>query len=162
MVTNEQIETIQKVANKVHHKYVFGYFTDEDIKQQAILFGIEAVEKSWDGIRPLENFLSVLIPNKLKNFKRNNYFRLGASEKNVRRSINNKSKKSLMEPVELFDFDLVTESSTLDKMIYDEQFKIIYKEMSYFMKSDLKRMIGGVKIPKKRRAEVEQFIKGFL
>lgn len=161
MVTQDQIETIQKVVNKIARKYVFGFYDLDDIKQEAIMIGLRAVENSWDGIRPLENFLSVLIPNGLKNFKRKNYFRLDIPAENVKRSKRNETKRNLMEPTELFDFDLVTSSSILDQLSDQELVQNMESSMPPLLKSDLRRIQNGVKISKKRKLEVLQYVKTF-
>lgn len=161
MITQEQIEIIERVAKRVHHKYVFGYHTSEDIIQQAIAFGIEAI-KDWDQTRPLENFLSIVIPNKLKNFKRNTYYRLDISENNQKRYESNSTKKKLMETTELFDFDLSTECNVLEKLSYEEIVRKLLKDMPPHIRSDFKRLLNDVKIPKVRKEQVYNYIKEIL
>jgi len=73
-VTAEQLKTIEYVAGCLSRKYAFGYFTEEDIKQEAIILGMEAM-KSYDNGRPLENFLWKHIANRLINLKRDNFMR---------------------------------------------------------------------------------------
>lgn len=75
-ITEEQfVETVKNVAQRLAHKFRFGFFEKEDIEQQAAIICIEALEK-WDGKRPLENFLWTCTSNRLKNFKRDEYERL--------------------------------------------------------------------------------------
>lgn len=161
MVTNEQIETIQKVVNRCCSKYVFGYYDIEDIKQEAFIMALKVMEEYWDGIRPLENFLAVVLPNKLKNFKRKEYFRLDVSEDNKKRADRNRTKRNLMEPTELFDFDLTSHKSTLDVIADGEIIKLVYKAMPTFIKADFKRLLNDVKINKKRVTDVHNFIREF-
>lgn len=74
-VTEEEfLQTVEKITKKLIYKFKFGYHTHEDIKQQAYIFAIEALEK-YDKKRPLENFLWTHIRNRLFNYKRNNYKR---------------------------------------------------------------------------------------
>lgn len=68
------IETIDKITQKLVYKFKFAYHTHEDIKQQAIIFALEAMS-SYDDSRPLENFLWTHIRNRLYNYKRDNYQR---------------------------------------------------------------------------------------
>lgn len=65
---------IDNVAKKLAHKFKFGYHSFEDMKQQAIIFGLECLEK-YDSNRPLENFLWTHVRNRLFNYKRDNYQR---------------------------------------------------------------------------------------
>lgn len=73
-ITQEHLDTIEIIVNKLARKFKFGYHEIEDMKQQARLFAIEGIEK-WDQNRPLENFLWTHVRNRLHNFKRDNYSR---------------------------------------------------------------------------------------
>ena len=79
---NEQFVIVSGVISRFAGQYVFGPHEYEDVWQQAFVFSMECLD-DWDGARPLENFLSIALPNKLKNFKRKNYCRLNPSEKFV-------------------------------------------------------------------------------
>ncbi len=71
---DEVLSTIDRVANRLAYKFLFGYHDVEDIKQQARLFAWEGLS-SYDGIRKLENFLWTHVKNRLCNYKRDNYER---------------------------------------------------------------------------------------
>lgn len=66
--------TITRVSSRLANKYTFPNFEEDDISQEAFIIGMEALDR-YDGVRPLENFLSVHIKNRLKNFKRDHYYR---------------------------------------------------------------------------------------
>lgn len=70
----EFVEVVNKVTKKLIYKFKFGYHEAEDMKQQAAIFALEALEK-YDHKRPLENFLWTHIRNRLFNFKRDKYQR---------------------------------------------------------------------------------------
>jgi DNA-directed RNA polymerase specialized sigma24 family protein len=74
MTEQDVVDTIERVANRLAFKYKFGYHGVEDIKQQAALHALKAMDK-YDEDRPLENFLWTHIRNRLFNDKRNNYER---------------------------------------------------------------------------------------
>ncbi len=69
----ETMRVMEKVINKTAAKYTFYGYSVDDIKQESYIICIEALER-YDGVRPLENFLSVNLSNRLKNFVRDNYF----------------------------------------------------------------------------------------
>ena len=69
MTEQEDVKVMQKVAKAYSYKFRFGYFTADDIEQEAYVEAIKGME-DYDGKRPLENFLLVHIHNKLKNLKR--------------------------------------------------------------------------------------------
>lgn len=70
----ELLQVLDKITKKLIHKFRFGYHSAEDMKQQASIFALEALDR-YDGKRPLENFLWTHVRNRLFNFKRNNYQR---------------------------------------------------------------------------------------
>lgn len=69
------LEVIKEVAPPHCKKYSFPGHTEEDMMQIAIMEGIDGAHR-WDGKRPLKNFLSIHIRNRLYNYKRNNYSRM--------------------------------------------------------------------------------------
>jgi hypothetical protein len=74
VLESEFLEVLDKITKKLIHKFRFGYHSTEDMKQQASIFALEALDR-YDGKRPLENFLWTHVRNRLFNFKRNNYQR---------------------------------------------------------------------------------------
>jgi hypothetical protein len=70
----EFLRVIDNISNKLAYKFRFGYHNFDDMKQQAAIFAIEALDK-YDKKRPLENFLWTHIRNRLFNYKRDNYQR---------------------------------------------------------------------------------------
>lgn len=75
MTQQEVLGLINKIATRLAPKFVFGYHTFEDIKQQAFIEACKGLEK-YDGKRPLENFLWVHIKNRLCNYKRDHFERI--------------------------------------------------------------------------------------
>lgn len=75
--TEEQVlDILEDIANKLAHRFRFGYHDIEDIKQMAKLFALEALESDkYDGRKPLANFLWVHMRNRVFNEKRNTYER---------------------------------------------------------------------------------------
>lgn len=71
----EFMSIVQKISKRLAPRFKFGYHDADDIEQEISILAIEMI-KGWDGIRPLENFLSVSIRNRLCNNKRNKYERL--------------------------------------------------------------------------------------
>jgi len=75
MTLEEVLAVMDNVANRLAAKFRFGYHGLDDMKQQARLESIEAMDR-YDGVRPLENFLWTHAHNRLFNMKRNKYARL--------------------------------------------------------------------------------------
>jgi hypothetical protein len=74
MTETQVLEIIERVSTKLAYKFVFGYHTHDDIKQQAFIEAWKGLDK-YDSSRPLENFLWAHIKNRLCNFKRDNFER---------------------------------------------------------------------------------------
>ena len=89
MSEEEVVSTINKVASRLAHKFTFAFYELEDIKQEAFIIAMEAMNR-YDEKKPLENFLFVHVANRLKNFKRDNYFRQdeGSAQKIQKRKVN--------------------------------------------------------------------------
>ena len=68
------IEACNKITKKLSYKFKFGYHDVDDMKQQATIFALEALDR-YDKSRPLENFLWTHVRNRLFNYKRDNYQR---------------------------------------------------------------------------------------
>ena len=89
------IDTIMKIAKRLAPKYVLTGYDIDDIEQEAFLIGVAGLEK-YDPSRPLENFMYTHINNRLKTFKRNNYYRMdyGSSAQKLQ-----DRKRNLLEPM---------------------------------------------------------------
>ena len=74
LTEKEVISIITKVCKKLAPKYVFASYEVEDIEQEAFMMGVEGLHR-YDTDKPLENFMYTHINNRLKNFKRDNYYR---------------------------------------------------------------------------------------
>tara|TARA_R110000744_G_scaffold102116_3_gene196468 strand:- start:3587 stop:4087 length:501 start_codon:yes stop_codon:yes gene_type:complete len=158
MSEQEVVDTITRVAEKLSGKYTFAFYTIDDIRQEAFIIGMEALER-YDENKPLENFLFVHIANRLKNFKRDNYFRQdeGKAEKVQNR------KKNLLEPANLENFSVAHHSQDFISKISDtEVLDLIKKRIPARMRADYLRMCAGVPISKNRRLEIESMVREII
>ena len=167
MTEQEVIDTIERVADRYAHKFQFGFYTAEDIRQEAFMLGMEALDR-YDPSRPLENFLAVHINNRLKTFKRDNYYRKDGSEdmeitnrKELKKSLRNESRKNLMHPIDIDSVrqdgekNMVFISNESDIMANKEIIRIININLDMSYRKDYLRMIDGVYVSKSRREEVK-------
>jgi DNA-directed RNA polymerase specialized sigma24 family protein len=74
MSEEQVLAVIDKVCSRIAHKFVFGYYTVEDIKQEAFAMAWDGLTR-YDAKQPLENFLSIHVKNRLCNLKRNKFER---------------------------------------------------------------------------------------
>jgi DNA-directed RNA polymerase specialized sigma24 family protein len=120
------VNTIMKVAKRLAPKYVFASYDIEDIEQEAFLIGVAGLEK-YDPSRPLENFMYTHINNRLKTFKRDNYYRLdyGTAAQKIQ-----DRKKSLLEPVDIDSiFSLCTQDQTVSEAQINETLSLIDQKL---------------------------------
>ena len=80
MTEDQVVEEINVVVNRMSQRYTFYGYEVDDIKQEAFIICMDALER-YDNKRPLENFLSVHLSNRLKNFVRDNHYMKDEEEK---------------------------------------------------------------------------------
>ena len=189
MTEAEVISIINKIANRLAYKYRFGYYSIDDIKQQARLIAWTGLVK-YDNIRPLENFLWTHIRNRLHNYKRDNFERpdkpcyncpLKAYLKNTNSCkiyedmlecnlyhtwINKNSiKRNLMEPIGFDEVDDENENNMhnddeiVSTVANKEIYDIIDKYLPLVFRKDWLLLNRNARIPKQRRLKLEEAIK---
>ena len=152
-MTKEQLmDEIALVVNKIAPKYTFYGYDVDDIKQESFLICVEALDR-YDPTRPLENFLSVHLSNRLKNFVRDNHFIKGEDEK-----------RRIVQPGQLINEDSILDRQRVisDKMDYKDMSHIVDLKLPAHYRSDYLKMVNDVYIPKKRKEEVLATIKDIL
>jgi len=172
-LTQNQIETILRVAKNIAYKYTFGYYDVEDIEQECFLLAQEAVQK-YDAARgSFENFLYTHLHNRLNNFLRKKYYRkdfeckiCGGKDPNCesceRRRLRFLTKKHLVEPIDIDHVNMEKESSMyyefnpLEDMELTEIFTLINMHLEIELRADYLRMLEGISISKPRRNLIEQ------
>lgn len=70
------LQAIQEIASTIAPKFVFGYFEADDIEQEAIIAGLEAIHKYDEEKGSIRTFLFTHIHRQMCNLKRNKYYRL--------------------------------------------------------------------------------------
>lgn len=149
---DEVIDIIIECANRIAPKYVFGYYEAEDLVHEAIIIAFKALSQYKSG--PLRNFLSSHLSRRMKNFKRDNYFRPGAA--------NREAKMAIMNPIDITNINDECESnmqqysSYIQNISYSEMLQKIDDELPVSYRRDYLRIrddaIGNMSI--KRKNEV--------
>jgi len=156
-VTEEDYKVIIKIAKKLAPRYVFGSYERADIEQEAIIMGLDGLSR-YDRTRPLENFLFTHINNRLKNFKRDNYYRVttGNAEKVQQAKKNLLEASVAIDPIVYVEHDI---DHVLDtKEIIDK----INNNLPAKYRQDYLRMCANVRISKKRKDELISVIKSIV
>lgn len=156
MTKDEVITIMNKVIDKTAAKYTFYGYTVDDIKQESFIICIEALNR-YDGVRPLENFLSVNLSNRLKTFMRDNYF-IGSS---------NEDRKKLAQPAQLdYEESLIDiaekYSTSYTKIDTKNMIMAIDQYIPASIRMDYLKMINDIYVSKQRKEEVIFIIKKIL
>lgn len=152
------LEAFNNVIVKIAHKYTFASYETEDIEQEAFLIALRAM-KDYDSSRSLENFLYIHLNNRLKNFKRDNYYRyeVGAAHKIQ------ENKKNILEPIDIHElFHIATLDNISDDAQLTELMSIIDEHLPANMRSDYLKMKNKGKITKARKNKVMKKIQEII
>ena len=148
MTEQDVVNQITKVCDRIAPKYTFYGYTVDDIKQESFMICMDAL-KRYDENRPLENFLSVNLSNRLKNFVRDNHFI----------STDNNERVKIVQPAQLdYENNIVDDSNSFTTSYDDIELKdisrLINEHIPSFMRMDYLRMINDVYITKQRKEEI--------
>lgn len=149
-MTPENQEIIQNVINRLAPKYVFGCYELEDIVQEAWIIAMKILD-SWDGIRPLENFMMVSLNNRLKNIPRDKFYRRGTTGKRL--EINERKKQLMGKAEEYLDIN-ECDDDNLSTLLNKEEVNLILDQLPYTIRADFNRLANNVSIPNHRKAKV--------
>jgi len=152
------VTTIIATAKKIAHRYIFASYQAEDIEQEAFLIGMECLER-YDQDRPLENFLFSHMNNRLKNFKRDNYYRHdhGNAQKVQER------KKSILEPLSFeYLYSLHDKEEVVNKAHVKEILDLIDEKLPSSMRKDYSKLKSNSFLLKRRRADIIEVIDDIL
>ena len=155
MTDQEVVDQIEKVCNRIAPRYTFYGYTLDDIKQEAFIICMEALSR-YDNKRPLENFLSVNLSNRLKNFVRDNHFIHTDDLDRVR----------VLKPAQLDHENAVVDANdnniTYDSIEFKNMADIVDVKIPASLRLDYLRMINDVYITKQRREEIIETINEIL
>lgn len=156
MTADQVVRQIEKVVRRIAPKYTFYGYTVEDISQESFIICMEALPR-YDATRPLENFLSVHLSNRLKNFIRDNHFSNTEDTNKVR----------VMKPAQLdHEHSLIDQRNSFavdeDAIDYGEMSKVIDKKLPAQYRLDYLKMQNDVYISRQRREEIVIVIREIL
>lgn len=158
MSDEEVTSMILKVAQKLAPKYVFASYDIEDIEQEAFIIALDALTR-YESDKPLENFLYAHVNNRLKNFKRDNYYR---QDHGSAQQIQDR-KKNLLEPI---DIDCLYSISTKDSTVTDAHIReiteLIDKKLPSNLRRDYLKLRNNAPLPKSRKAHVIKVIEDII
>lgn len=155
MNEEEVLATITKVVKRISPRYVFSGYVRDDLEQEAFIICMDALPR-YVPPRPLENFLSVHLSNRLKNFVRDNHHSDPDSDKGkVVQPAQLENEYLLLDGAEKFKVD--HHSLDLSTMI-----ATIDRHLPASMRMDYLKVVNEAYLPKKRREQVMEEVKEIL
>jgi len=153
-ITPEMMETINKVIAIQAPCYKVVGFDLDDIKQESFIICMKILEK-WDGVRPLENYLSFSLSNKLKTLVRDKHKLQGGFA-----DINYKIMSAL--DIDNIDWDnessLISDDTTQQDMEYKDLIGKIDEYLPISLRRDYLLMKDGVHINRGRQKKIREYI----
>jgi DNA-directed RNA polymerase specialized sigma subunit len=143
----EVIDLIVATAKRLAPRYIFPGNDLEDIEQQGMLLGIEALEK-YDESYSLKSFLFRHINNRLQIYKRDEYYRLDEGPSKEIQT----TKRRINAPETFAEGSLVTQEE--DDIARNEINDIIDKNLPMCYRSDYLRFTNGEKISETRKEKL--------
>lgn len=165
------LEIINKILSSIASRYAFGIYGADDIKQEGFILALDGLEK-YNGSAPLENFLRIHLGNRLKDFKRDNSFRINIHcnkcdifdencQSCCKRQQTQDMKKNLLNPIDInvvSDTNAFYEGSLIDTLEMVEILDKINKKLPVEYRQDYLKIKDGVYVPKSRKIEIEAVI----
>lgn len=158
----EVIKALNEIMDNLAHKYRFGVYDAEEIRQQGILFGLEGLDgfdinykQTTTTIEKLKSFLYIHIRNRLINFKRDKYGKVEAKQNvTCALSINNIDDQE--------ERGMKDETSVYEKLILDEIKQVIKDKLSPEMYREYRKLVLNRPISRVRKAQVFQAVKNII
>lgn len=157
MTQEEVTNLILKVAKRLSNKFTFPNVDEDDIEQEAFIIGMDALER-YDGVRPLENFLSVHIKNRLKNYKRDHYYR----QDQGRAEEIQKNKKKLLDAAPIDNFSFLLSKQFTDSYLYREVITYIDQRLPSHYRADYLRFQNDQALTKTKKSNLLKCLRGIL
>jgi len=158
-MTEEQVvATISMISSRLANKYTFPNYETEDIEQEAFIIGMEAMDR-YDEVRPLENFLSIHIKNRLSNFKRDKYYR----PDDGRAEEIQQGKKKLLDAGSFESVrNVLVAAECSDSLEEKELLEYIDNHLPANMRSDYLRFFNDQPLTKTKKAKLVEVLREIL
>lgn len=140
-------QTLTKIVNRLGSKYSHDIHDIDDLRQEAYFVGLKANEKYTEDKGPLENFLASCISNHFINMVKHSKRREG---------ILNSESLSYMSTDRLEELTPVI----CDEDNFIDEFDSLHaaaRSLHSEMRKDFLKVLGGVKVSKKRRDALYEF-----
>lgn len=160
----EIVETIDRVIKRYVDRFTFGYYDYDDIYQEAFIIAMDGL-KRYDESRPLENFLSIHVRNRLITFIRDNYYRQDImTERGIQI---NEVKKMLIDTLDIENIDSDYENNMQREFSFEELYlkelrSIIDRRIHTSYREDYLKFLDGFKLTPARLNNLIEHLRDIL
>lgn len=182
MTQDGVVEVVKEVASRLAKKFAWGSYPAEDLEQQCFVWAIQRLP-GYDGVRPLQNWLQVVLQNFLIKLRRDKFKRTEVPCKACHaghfhgagvpcRSYlvwqrRNAVKFGLTYPTEIWDVDEDSEKALqvpdgTTVLAGEELMARIEADLPPKFRADFLRMMDGAVVSPERRREVREAVKKIL
>jgi hypothetical protein len=162
---NKATPIINKIAKQRKDKYAFAYFDSKDIFQEIWLMCLDALKRYRPEFGELENFLNKHVSHRIRNLKRDKYFR---PEKDPNLSSRTMNRINIINAIPMGHNDIqnvsnissnrLSEKNPLDYCISKELEEYILNNIPKEMISHFILLLSGEKIKKRILASLREKI----
>lgn len=166
-ISKEVLLLIDDIVNRLAPTFTFGYYDEDDLKQEGRIFAMEALPRyNPNRDTSLKTFLYNHVRNRYLNLKRDKYAR--PAPKNIKDEElekwlkRNSSKRSLIDTLDISDDRNEPYSPEYDLIQHKEMLRIIDIHLPVEYRGDYRCLIEDVKLPKSRRVKILEVLKEIL
>ena len=162
----QELKIIQECALQVSSStWIPGYDTD-DIRQEAIIIGINGL-RVYNGSIPLDKFLLNHMRHRLRSLRKEKYTKPGCDCGKCLKCSNNANRIKLNNASDISSITSEQESSSLgysvsDNIDYNELTEYIDKNLPAEYREDYLKMLAGADVVSSRKNKIRNIIKDLL
>ncbi len=168
-ILSEANPIIERLAKSRSSNGSFAYYEKQDVYQEIWCMCLEAMDRYDPTIGPIENYLVRHVTNRLKNLKRDKYFRPGSD---IPTSGLARTRMNLVNALPLDGGDIADGGTLLcstpisvdpiEYMLYDETLIYIRQQLPIHLCESFEELIGGNKVRSPLVEELRQKVAEIL
>ena len=168
-ILEEAYPIIEQLAKNRSANGAFAYYENSDVYQEVWTMCLEALERYDPAIGPIENYLVRHVTNRIKNLKRDKYFRPGSD---VSTSGLARVRMNLVNALPLDGGDIADQGTLLgstpvnidpvEHILCDETLAYIRKRLPDELREPFEDMIGNNRVRSPLVEEVQQIVAEIL
>jgi DNA-directed RNA polymerase specialized sigma24 family protein len=168
-ILNEAYPIIERLAKGRSSNGAFAYYENSDVYQEIWCMCLEALDRYDPDIGPIENYLVRHITNRLKNLRRDKYFRPGSDMSSSGLAM---TRMNLVNALPLDGCNIVENGvllcsmpisdNPLDNLLRDETLTYVREHLPKHLRESFEDLLGNNKVRSPLVAEIQQVVAEIL